>query len=204
MEVLIIDDQQLFADGICCLLKDYDPHISTAYAPCIDTALDKIANKGLPKLILLSINDQNAKHNYNLISRLDVLNLAIPVVVISANGSSTAAGIAIENNASGFISKSCGREVTLEAIESVLNGSVYVRKPKTEAVEAEAIDCDKITNRQQEVLLLLSKGLVNKQIARELDISANTVKTHLHDLFRLLRVSNRTAAVRSGQKYGLI
>jgi len=53
-------------------------------------------------------------------------------------------------------------------------------------------------------LLLLSQGLLNKQIAHELCISANTVKAHLHDIFRILDASNRTAAVQSAYKQGLL
>ena len=64
--------------------------------------------------------------------------------------------------------------------------------------------CERVTSRQQEVLYLLSQGLLNKQIASELNISANTVKAHLHDLFVHLKASNRTAAVKNAQKYGLI
>lgn len=61
-----------------------------------------------------------------------------------------------------------------------------------------------LTKRQGEILSLLSQGLLNKQIADELSISVNTVNAHLHEIFRRLKVTNRTAAVLSAQKIGLI
>ncbi len=61
-----------------------------------------------------------------------------------------------------------------------------------------------ITARQHEILYLLSQGMLNKQIAYELSISANTVKAHSHQIFRELNVHNRTAAVQNAHKCGLL
>jgi DNA-binding NarL/FixJ family response regulator len=199
MKVLIIDDQRLFADGIRKLLKDHDPSIATEYAGNVFSANESITSIHPPDLILLDINDKATINSFDLIARLNQLNIDIPVMVISTTDS------AIENNASGFITKSCRRETTLNAILSVLNGSMYVRKPKQKlSPETDINDDCRVNSRQQEVLYLLSQGLLNKQIASELDISSNTVKAHLHDLFRRLHVTNRTAAVQHGYKNGLI
>jgi len=205
MRVLIIDDHKLFADGIRNLLKDHDQNISTEYAGNVFAAYEKINNIESPDLILLSINGNATTNSYKLIDKLKKLNVDIPVMVISVTDSPSAAGFAIENNASGFISKSCDNKTILEAILSVLDGNLYISKPKNQIhKESPNIGVEKITKRQQEVLFLLSQGLLNKQIAHELDISANTVKVHLSDLFRHLHVSNRTAAVKYGYEYGLI
>lgn len=61
-----------------------------------------------------------------------------------------------------------------------------------------------VTTRQHEILFLLAQGLLNKQIAYELNISTNTVKAHLHEIFRQLNVNNRTAAVQTAHNYGLL
>ena len=207
MKVLIIDDQRLFADGIRELLKNHDPKIITEYAGNVFSAYETITNINSPDLILLNINNAATTNSYDLINRLNKLHIEIPVIVISASDSASAAGLAIENNASGFITKNCSREITLEAILTVLNGNTYVSKPKQNVLDDQdhvSIVAEKVTMRQKEVLYLLSQGLVNKQIADELDISANTVKAHLHDLFRRLHVTNRTAAVQHGYNRGLI
>ncbi len=205
MKVLIIDDQRLFADGIRKLLKDHDPVISTEYAGNVFSAYENINSIHSPDLILLGINEMASTNSFDLIGRLNKLKIDIPVMVISTSDSSTAAGLAIENNASGFITKSCSRQTTLEAILTVLAGTMYVSKLKQQIpCETQLNDSGKVTSRQKEVLYLLSQGLLNKQIANELNISANTVKAHLHDLFRRLHVTNRTAAVQYGYKTGLL
>jgi len=58
-----------------------------------------------------------------------------------------------------------------------------------------------LTARQQEVLALLARGLPNKLIARELDLSESTVKVHLLAIYRVLAVRNRTEAVVAAQAY---
>jgi len=207
MKVLIIDDQRLFADGVRKLLKDYDPRIITEYAANVFSAYEKINCRQSPDLILLDINDAATANSFDLISSLNKLNIEIPVMVIATSNSSVAAGLAFENNASGFIAKNCSRKITLEAILSVLGGNTYISKlkqPIPSKIQMNDSDAGRVTSRQQEILYLLSQGLLNKQIANELDISANTVKAHLHDLFRRLHVTNRTAAVQHGYKNGLI
>lgn len=205
VRVLIIDDQKLFADGIRKLLKDHDPAIKTEYAGNVFSAYELINDVSPPNLILLNINETATANSFDLINRLNLLNIKIPVMVISTSTSSAAAGMAIENDASGFITKNCSRRVTLEAILSVLDGNIYISKPKSSiSNKMYTSGISSVTTRQKEVLFLLSQGLLNKQIANELDISANTVKAHLHDLFRRLDVTNRTAAVKHGYKNGLI
>ena len=204
LKVLVIDDHRLFADGICTLLKEYDTDICTKYASNTSTAYDLVNSIYYPDLILLGINNTK-ENNYAFIAQLKQFEIDIPVMILSAVDSASAAGLAIENNASGFISKNCTRENILEAILSVLAGNIYISKPKPQVVEeAQNLGTDKITKRQHQVLCLLSKGLLNKQIAWELEISENTVKAHLSDLFRHLHVSNRTAAVKTGYDHGIL
>jgi DNA-binding NarL/FixJ family response regulator len=204
MKVLIIDDQVLFAEGMKYLLESFDSSIETNYAADINSALNQIMEQGYPDLILLDIN-LNGNNDFCLIDKLNRLNSQIPLLIISTNTSVAAAGMAIERGASGFIPKSCGREVVLEAIQTVLSGKPYLVKERdVHQSPLESEMCGRVTSRQQEILYLLSLGLLNKQIASELNISANTVKAHLHDLFKHLNVSNRTAAVKNGQKYGLL
>ena len=205
MKVLIIDDHKLYADGIRTLLNDHDTNIKTEYTNNVFSALEIINNTKRPNLILLSINNNATANSYDLIKRLNQLNYDIPVMIISNTDTTSDAGLAIENNAFGFISKSCTPETTLEAIWTVLRGSMYISKPSNQKQnELESSDKVKITERQQEVLELLSQGLLNKQIADQLNISTNTVKAHLHELFRHLQVTNRTSAVKYGKDNGLI
>ena len=112
--------------------------------------------------------------------------------------------VAIQKGASGFVSKASESSVLLRAINTVLSGECYPPQVAKQASSSTAEGVATITARQHEILHLLSKGMLNKQIAYELSISANTVKAHLHQIFRELNVHNRTAAVQNAHKYGLL
>ena len=204
MKILIIDDQILFAEGMKYLLESFDPNIVTHHTKDVNSGLNLMMTKGFPDLILLDIN-LTGKNGYCLIDNLNELNKQTPVLIISATDSPAAAGMAIEKGASGFITKSSSREVMLDAIQTLSSGKPYLAKREAGHIQyQERENLGRVTSRQQEILYLLSQGLLNKQIADELNISANTVKAHLHDLYRHLNATNRTAAVKNGQKYGLI
>ncbi|MCB2083032.1 MAG: response regulator transcription factor [Sphingomonadaceae bacterium] len=120
-------------------------------------------------------------------------------------------------DAQGFVHKSCDDDILIEAIETVLAGGTYF----TDAGESGAVARPAVfgnvpdeigdgavvpvlTARQMEILRLISGGAANKEIARALSISENTVKTHLRQIFELLRVNKRTACVRAAQSLGIL
>jgi len=199
MNILVIDDQILFVEGLRSLLIGYDDSLRVEHVSHIDQTSIYLQNHKKPDLILLDINVNNDRY-FRLFDFLSALKEQIPVLILSSNNLPSIAAIAMERGASGVISKNSECEVILDAIQTLLNGDLYSLKPNYKETEIS----ERVTTRQQEVLYLLSQGLLNKQIASELNISANTVKAHLHDLFKHLKVSNRTAAVKSAQRYGLI
>lgn len=204
MKILIIDDHILFSEGMKFLLESFEQEIDTLYADDFKSALSVINEKGHPDLILLDIN-LSGTNGFTLIKEFHKLDIWSPILVISATDSQSAAEIALEKGALGFVSKSSDSVTLLKAIKTVLKGDVYMPSfDPSHSVFGETKSVIKVTSRQHEILCLLSEGLLNKQIASELSISANTVKAHLHEIFRHLNVSNRTAAVQSAQKCGLL
>jgi DNA-binding NarL/FixJ family response regulator len=117
---------------------------------------------------------------------------------------------AIEAGAAGFIPKTADAGVLQQALATVLAGGVYV-PPMTlllggGAPAARAPRCTEslgLSPRQVDVLRLLIGGQSNKAIARELDISPSTVRTHVEALFERLGAHNRTQAVVAAARLGL-
>lgn len=205
MNLLIIDDHQLFAEGLIFLFESIDTSIRTSHVKDDAEALDYLQHNVSPDLILLDINLPSV-NGFSLMKKFQTINISSPVLVISAIDSSATAELAIESGASGFISKSSSGTTLISAIQTVLKGDIYTPKASSsESVNGESnIEIARITKRQKEILHLLSQGLLNKQIASELGISANTVKAHLYEVFRALKVNNRTAAVKTAFQQGLI
>ncbi len=104
---------------------------------------------------------------------------------------------ALEAGASGYILKKSNQEKILDAIEELHNGGA----PMSTSIARKVINRFKgpkdlnITGREKEILTLLSKGLLYKEIAEQLHITTGTVKQHLHKIYEKLHVQNRTEAI---------
>lgn len=139
---------------------------------------------------------------------LQALQPSVPVVVISATDDAQTIHRAIELGASGFISKSATLEDIRAAIQAVLRGDVFIpagAEPGTDSDPeiSELIRCIKtLTPQQARVLGMLAEGLLNKQIAYELNVSEATVKAHVSAVLQKLGVDSRTQAVIKLSKIG--
>jgi DNA-binding NarL/FixJ family response regulator len=127
---------------------------------------------------------------------------SVPVVVLSGADDRGHVVKALNLGASGFVPKSSSVELMLQAIRLVLSGGTYIPQqvlvPPLSArsdVPADPRRMRDLTQRQRQTLALLAKGKPNKIIATELNISEATVKSHVTEILRVLKVTNRTQAV---------
>ncbi len=124
-----------------------------------------------------------------------------PVVVVSGNEERSVIRLCIDFGASGFIPKSTDMETMQGAIRAVLAGDVWVPADidLTGPVDNDTVDSVRrlasLTPQQVRVLMMLSEGLLNKQIAYELSVSEATVKAHVSAILQKLGVESRTQAV---------
>jgi len=107
---------------------------------------------------------------------------------------------ALEAGASGYILKKSPQQKILDAIEELHNGGApmstsIARKVINRFNQPKARDTLNITEREKEILTLLSKGLLYKEIGDQLHITTGTVKQHLHKIYEKLHVQNRTEAI---------
>ncbi|MGN6287339.1 MAG: response regulator transcription factor [Afipia sp.] len=125
----------------------------------------------------------------------------IPVVIVSASDDGATIRRSMEFGASGFIPKRFGVETLREAIGKVMNGDIWI--PSDIDLSA-TVDPDMaklrdrlvtLTPQQVRVLMMLSEGLLNKQIAYELGVSEATIKAHVSAILQKLGVESRTQAV---------
>ena len=125
----------------------------------------------------------------------------IPVVVISACEDRTIMRRCIEVGAAGFIPKSTEVEEMRNAIRVILAGEIWTPADLDLVMPADAAVADmmrrlsSLTPQQLRVLMMLSQGLLNKQIAYELKVSEATVKAHVSAILQKLGVDSRTQAV---------
>lgn len=144
--------------------------------------------------------------------RLIAAHPATRIVVMSGAEDATMVRDLLAAGAAGFIPKTDSAAVILQAMRLVLAGGIYApARLLSGAPEGSsgalgkrtpgALGAEGLTGRQLDVLRLLAKGLPNKLIARELDLSEGTIKVHLLAIFRTLGVNNRTEAVISAAAF---
>jgi DNA-binding NarL/FixJ family response regulator len=130
----------------------------------------------------------------------------VPVVVVSANEEPDVIRRCMEFGASGFLPKTLGVEVMRTAIHKVLDGGVWtppdIDLQSTDDKETRDLVARlaTLTPQQVRVLMMLSEGLLNKQIAFELTVSEATVKAHVSAILQKLGVESRTQAVIAASK----
>ena len=127
---------------------------------------------------------------------------SVPVVIISANEDPVVIKRALEHGAAGFIPKSSSIDTITDAIAAVLMGEIWSpdttasNLPGNNVSEVELANrMAQLTPQQFKVLMMMSQGLLNKQIAYELNVSEATIKAHVSAIMSKLGVNNRTQAV---------
>jgi DNA-binding NarL/FixJ family response regulator len=192
--VLIADDHPLYCDALRAVVPQACPGAEIDEAASQEEVLAAVAGKPSFDLVLLDLNLPGAAG----LSCLHALRKAVPttpIVVISAVGDPKVMQDAIMSGASAFIPKSAPSQVLINALKVILAGGTYMPTGVVAALRnADSAAHAELTLRQRRVLELLSTGLSNKGIARELDISEITVKAHVSAIFRKLGVTNRMQA----------
>jgi DNA-binding NarL/FixJ family response regulator len=213
MRVLLIDDHPLILTALQNVIQGIGDHVSVVGVGGARAAREALAaGDGGFDLMLLDLRLGDAD-GFELLAELRAAWPAVPVVVVSASDRSADVIRAIDLGAMGFVPKRASNETLQEALHVVMHGGIYV-PPMTMRSEGESPDAEshpphipaapppasalaafKLTPRQTDVLALLLRGLSNKLIARELNLSVETVKDHVAAVLRALNVNSRTQAV---------
>jgi DNA-binding NarL/FixJ family response regulator len=195
MKVLIVDDHALFRAGLRMLIQSVAADMVVFEATLIDEAIVQVECNMDMRLCFLDIHLSD-KNGLDLVSRLKLAAPGIAVVVVSADDSYQAVLDSLDAGAMAYIPKrSSAQELTL-AVTRVLRGEVYLPPgigPAPHASHAAQPRFPSMSKRQWDVFHCLMRGLPNKLICRELDLSDNTVKSHLHAIYRAFNVNTRTS-----------
>ncbi len=215
MRVLLVDDHSLIRSGIRDSLSKHYTNAIVHEADSGRGALALTREQGFD-LALIDLFIPGEKL-FKLVADCCAENPELPVIVLSASENPGHVRKCIDLGAVGFVSKSSPQECLFEAIEVVRAGGTYF-PPPPEDVEGAAtgptaesaplsMDYNEVrgilTRRQMEILTLMAQGQPNKQIARDLGLSSDTVKVHVSAIFKNLGLSNRSQAAILGEKLGL-
>ena len=209
MKVLLVDDHALFRRGLRLMLRELAPQMDLTEVDGCAHALE-LAPEAFD-LVLLDMNMPGLSGLDGLRHVKQAWPLAL-LVVLSGEDSAQLVRDAINQGACGFIPKSATPEVMIQALQLVLVNGIYLPPfvlrdapiPASGAMGPSTPGLiPGLTERQVQVLRLALKGAPNKVVARELNISEGTVKSHLSTAYRVLNVRNRTEALYSAARLGL-
>ncbi len=203
--VIVADDHPLFRAAIKEALESEHGEIDFLEANSFETLQALVEVTPEVDLVLLDLHMPGVSGFTGLIF-LCKRYPSIPVVMISANEDPMVIRRALDHGASGFIPKSSSIETITEAINAILMGEIWSPKsvqsdlPGGNVSEMELAErLTQLTPQQFKVLMMMSQGLLNKQIAYDLSVSEATIKAHVTAIMNKLGVSNRTQAVLAAQ-----
>ena len=202
MKILLADDHTLVREGLMLVLHRLGSDTVIVEAADCDAALHIATQHPDVELALLDIA-MPGMDGLKGIGRLRERLPSTPIVMLSASEDSQVVREALHRGAQGFIPKSSTGIVMLSALRLIFSGGIYVPPSLLCSSTVSTSDTQSrdntddglgLTGRQREVLALLVQGSPNKEIARALNISETTVRTHATAIFKLLHVTNRTQA----------
>jgi len=203
--LVIADDHPLFRGALREAVTGLFARADIAEAGTFDDVSKILDRAAEVDLILLDLAMPGVR-GFSGLMYLRAQYPSVPIVIVSANDEPAVIRRCMDFGASGFIPKTLGVEAMREAVASVLEGGVWtppdvnlsaVADVETTAVLARLAT---LTPQQVRVLMMLSEGLLNKQIAYELSVSEATVKAHVSAILQKLGVESRTQAVIAAAK----
>lgn len=208
--IIVCDDNYDHASGIRELINLENDYEVIANAANVNIAIALI-KKYQPDIVLMDINMPDVD-GITGIMEIEKLKLGTKVIALTGYDDSDLIYRAMKLGAKGYILKTMVSAQLIQAIENVAQGKIYLpstlvskffehfqnleKRPVAYASnENEENLLTYLTNREEEVLELLTNGVNYKGIAAKLFISETTVKTHVNNIFQKLQVNDRTQAV---------
>ena len=203
--LVIADDHPLFRGALREAVVGLFAGVDIGEAGSFDDVVRLLERGGEVDLILLDLSMPGVRGLSGLMY-LRAQYPSVPIVVVSANDDPAVIRRCLELGTSGFIPKTLGTEEMRIEIKRVLDGGVCAPVDVDLGASADAetsglmARLTSLTPQQVRVLMMLSEGLLNKQIAYELGVSEATVKAHVSAILQKLGVDSRTQAVIAAAK----
>lgn len=206
---LIVEDHPLYAEALRLTIRGSMSDVHIVHAATLSEAKALLREQCELDLVLLDLWLPDT-HGFDGLIELRRQFPKLTIVIVSAFANENVVEKAIVCGAAGFIPKSASKEALLQALNNVLAGELTVPSgclPTSAAASMQATALThrirSLTRQQLRILQMLCQGLLNKQIAFELDVGETTVKAHISEILRKLSVCSRTQAVAEVSKLEL-
>lgn len=215
MQFLLVDDHALILQALSMLLKTKFEGAQVLTGSSAEDVRALVREHGEETdLLILDLNLPGVQTPTSLLEELVQSNPALKILVLSGLVDQANIMRVLQLGAAGFVPKSLDTNMLSDAITFVLQGGVYIPTKLLSQSQKEGFFTDTalemqssapkvhLTQRQQDVLQTLARGLPVKRICRELNLSEGTVKTHISAIYRAFGARNRTEALIAARRAG--
>ena len=201
--ILIIDDHPLFRKGVAQLINDMGNEFKLIGEAQSGKEGIQLALQHKPDLILLDLN-MDGMNGIETLIEIKNNEIEAYVIVLTVSNAEEDLVAALRNGADGYLLKDLEPEVLQSKLQSAMQGHMVIDQNLSDLLASsirheknappEKAEDVSLTNREREILELIAAGKSNKLIARDLNISDGTVKVHVKNLLRKLKVHSRLEA----------
>jgi DNA-binding NarL/FixJ family response regulator len=210
INLFLVDDHQLIVDGLTSMLGQTDEIVVTGSASNGREAI-RLLQVVHPDVVLMDI-DMPVMNGIDALREIKKLEPSVKVVILSMHEEAGMIKNLMALGADGYLLKSCSQDELVGAIQSVFGGKPYFSKGVTLALlnapagsfPVSGQPTEVLTERETEVLKLITEGFSNKEIGNKLFISHRTVDTHRTNLMKKLNTSNIAGLISYAIRKGLV
>lgn len=196
ISILLVDDHSIIREGIKGLLELEKDFVVVGEARDGKECIQKV-EECKPDVMLLDIN-MPVMSGLEALEKLHDRGIQPKTLLLTIHDEVQYLRRAVDLGANGYVLKDSDFNTLSRAIKSVYKGEDFIDKKLlpmfNEKILYSEEETNELTKREREILILIAKGYINKEIAQNLSISEKTVKNHISNLFKKIDVSDRTQA----------
>jgi two-component system, NarL family, response regulator LiaR len=207
IRVALVDDHRVVRTGLRSYLESFEDIEVVGAASSGEEILEKLEG-WLPDVVVMDLSMPGGMDGIEATRRVRALSPHTQVVVLTAHTDDARVVAALRAGAIGYVRKDSDPEVFLAAVRGAARGQSVLDPAVAGSVLQDLLRggplAEELSEREKEVLRQLAHGRTNQEIAQELHVSAETVKTHVGNILSKLQLSHRTQAVVYALKQGLV
>lgn len=204
ISVIIVEDHSIFIEGLCSILKNVEGVAIAATFADGETALSYLQKQTVDIVFLdISLPDMSG---IDVCKAIKTMSRHIKIIALTNHTEKSIIMQMLQNGADGYLLKNTSPKELVETIFSVLNNQFLMKKELQQLLfspQTELKTIPRLTQREKEILRLISEGATTTVIAKQLFISPLTVETHRHNVMQKFGVNNAAALIRKAMEYGL-
>ena len=214
MNLLLVDDHQLFLDGMSFIFSQQENITIKATANNGKKAVEMIENQSFD-LVMMDINMPELS-GFEATKIIKAKYPHIKILIVSMLNDYASITKLLKAGADGYVMKNTGKDELLLAIDVIMQGEVYVGEEvkkglflymtnkKAAEPKLNVFGAVELTNREKEILRLISEGMTNNEMADKLFLSPKTIDTHRTNLLQKLGLKNTAALIKYAVENGLL